>query len=85
MPAVITVTVVSYMLQVGGCYNGLVAFFDLRKPGASTGQCAPLETSVIEKSHHDPGLCVLTLLLHTALQHVTPSSHITNRSIQHNY
>lgn len=34
---------------VGGSYNGLVSFFDLRKSGA-----VPYETSVIEKSHHDP-------------------------------
>lgn len=33
---------------VGGCYNGLVSFWDLRK-GA-----APVETSILEKSHHDP-------------------------------
>jgi len=33
---------------VGGCYNGLVAFWDLRK-GAS-----PVECSVLEQSHHDP-------------------------------
>ena len=34
---------------VGGCYNGLISFFDLRKSGA-----VPFETSVIENSHHDP-------------------------------
>jgi dynein intermediate chain 2 len=39
---------------IGGSYNGLLNFFDLRKPGAQVGQAAPLETSVIEKSHHDP-------------------------------
>lgn len=39
---------------VGGSYNGLINFFDLRKPGATIGQAVPLETSVIEKSHHDP-------------------------------
>jgi|Transcript_18619 dynein intermediate chain 2 len=33
---------------VGGSYNGLVSFYDLRKSGA------PQECSVIEKSHHDP-------------------------------
>ena len=33
---------------VGGSYNGLISFFDLRK--GST----PVETSVIENSHHDP-------------------------------
>ena len=39
---------------VGGSYNGLINFFDLRKPGATVGHAVPLETSVIEKSHHDP-------------------------------
>lgn len=39
---------------VGGSYNGLISFFDLRKPGATVGHAVPLETSVIEKSHHDP-------------------------------
>lgn len=39
---------------VGGSYNGLINFFDLRKPGATIGHAVPLETSVIEKSHHDP-------------------------------
>eukprot|EP00744_Colponema_vietnamica_P003227 GILI01004977.1.p1 GENE.GILI01004977.1~~GILI01004977.1.p1 ORF type:complete len:582 (-),score=174.73 GILI01004977.1:310-2055(-) len=34
---------------VGGCYNGLIAFWDLRRPGS-----APVEQSIIEKSHHDP-------------------------------
>lgn len=35
---------------VGGSYNGLVTFYDLRRQGGGT----PLESSVIEKSHHDP-------------------------------
>lgn len=34
---------------IGGSYNGLVSFFDLRKSGST-----PHETSVIENSHHDP-------------------------------
>ena len=34
---------------VGGSYNGLISFYDLRKSGSS-----PHETSVIENSHHDP-------------------------------
>jgi len=33
---------------VGGAYNGMIAFFDLRK-GAT-----PVESSILEKSHHDP-------------------------------
>lgn len=39
---------------IGGCYNGLITCFDLRKPKAPVGQCRPQETSFIEKSHHDP-------------------------------
>mmetsp|Transcript_24958 Transcript_24958/g.38607 ORF Transcript_24958/g.38607 Transcript_24958/m.38607 type:complete len:580 (+) Transcript_24958:245-1984(+) len=39
---------------VGGSYNGLLTYYDLRKPNAPTGQCIPHATSVIEKSHHDP-------------------------------
>lgn len=34
---------------MGGSYNGLISFYDLRKSGAR-----PHETSVIESSHHDP-------------------------------
>ena len=34
---------------VGGSYNGLITFFDLRKSGSK-----PCESSVIENSHHDP-------------------------------
>jgi dynein intermediate chain 2 len=33
---------------VGGSYNGLMTFYDVRK------SCTPSSTSVIEKSHHDP-------------------------------
>lgn len=39
---------------VGGCLNGLITYFDLRKPNASTGRCRSWESSIIEKSHHDP-------------------------------
>jgi dynein intermediate chain 2 len=34
---------------VGGSYNGLVSFFDLRRTGSS-----PVAESVIDSSHHDP-------------------------------
>jgi len=34
---------------VGGCYNGTLCYLDLRRAGS-----APVETSVIEHSHHDP-------------------------------
>ena len=39
---------------VGGSYNGLITFYDLRKPNAPAGLCLPHGSSVIEKSHHDP-------------------------------
>jgi len=39
---------------VGGSYNGLVTFYDLRKPNAPEKQCMAFESSIIEKSHHDP-------------------------------
>lgn len=39
---------------VGGCYNGLITYFDLRKPNGPAGQCNSLETSLVENSHHDP-------------------------------
>ena len=35
---------------IGGCYNGLVTVFDRRVSAPSK----PVETSVIENSHHDP-------------------------------
>ncbi|KAJ1445521.1 WD40-repeat-containing domain protein [Pelagophyceae sp. CCMP2097] len=36
---------------VGGSYNGLVTFYDLRR---AQHHGSPVESSVIEKSHHDP-------------------------------
>ena len=39
---------------VGGSYNGTISYYDLRKPNGPAGKCGPAETSVIEKSHHDP-------------------------------
>ncbi len=38
-------------LLIGGCYNGVISFWDLRKGALPTSE------SVIESSHHDPGLC----------------------------
>jgi dynein intermediate chain 2 len=35
-------------ILVGGCYNGLIAFWDTRKGSQ------PVETSSIDHSHHDP-------------------------------
>lgn len=40
---------------VGGSYNGLITFYDLRKPTGSTSkEISPASASLIEKSHHDP-------------------------------
>jgi len=40
---------------VGGSYNGLITFYDLRKPTGSTAkEISPASASLIEKSHHDP-------------------------------
>lgn len=39
---------------VGGSYNGLITFYDLRRAGGSSKETMPFSTSVIEKSHHDP-------------------------------
>lgn len=37
---------------VGGCYNGMISFFDLRKSSAAIHSA--VEESLIENSHHDP-------------------------------
>eukprot|EP00595_Chromulina_sp_UTEXLB2642_P001995 CAMPEP_0196762078 /NCGR_PEP_ID=MMETSP1095-20130614/1431_1 /TAXON_ID=96789 ORGANISM="Chromulina nebulosa, Strain UTEXLB2642" /NCGR_SAMPLE_ID=MMETSP1095 /ASSEMBLY_ACC=CAM_ASM_000446 /LENGTH=578 /DNA_ID=CAMNT_0042112387 /DNA_START=85 /DNA_END=1821 /DNA_ORIENTATION=+ len=38
---------------VGGSYNGLISFYDLRRSNASK-EITPTSCSIIEKSHHDP-------------------------------
>jgi len=38
---------------VGGQYNGALSFFDVRK-GHPSGVVKPFDTTVLEKSHHDP-------------------------------
>jgi dynein intermediate chain 2 len=38
---------------VAGQYNGALSFFDLRR-GHSSGVIKPTDTTVLEKSHHDP-------------------------------
>jgi dynein intermediate chain 2 len=40
-------------ILVGGSYNGSLSFFDLRV-STSDGKCHPTDTTVLEKSHHDP-------------------------------
>jgi len=40
---------------IGGSYNGLITFYDLRRAGGgTTKETTPHSSSVIEKSHHDP-------------------------------
>ncbi|CAM9816421.1 unnamed protein product [Heterosigma akashiwo] len=59
---------------VGGSYNGLITFYDLRKPGAPTGRAAPHDASVIEKSHHDPVYDVFWVSSKTGNQCVSVST-----------
>jgi dynein intermediate chain 2 len=40
-------------ILAAGSYNGSVAYFDVRE-GNSKGVLKPVQTSVLEKSHHDP-------------------------------
>ena len=40
-------------IMVGGCYNGSLAFFDLRR-GDASGVIKPTDVTLLEKSHHDP-------------------------------
>lgn len=39
---------------VGGSYNGLITYYDLRRPGGTAKEATPTSSSPIEKSHHDP-------------------------------
>ena len=40
---------------IGGSYNGLITFYDLRKAGGGIiKEATPFSASIIEKSHHDP-------------------------------
>lgn len=40
-------------LLVGGSYNGSLAFFD-KRTGNTDGTLKPVQTSILEQSHHDP-------------------------------
>jgi dynein intermediate chain 2 len=40
-------------ILVGGSYNGSLSFFDLRECNTDK-KCTPTESTVLEKSHHDP-------------------------------
>lgn len=43
----------NFDIVVGGQYNGALSFFDVRK-GHPSGVVKPFDTTVLEKSHHDP-------------------------------
>lgn len=54
---------------VGGCYNGLVAVFDIRKPRSPA-----ITTSTIDRSHHDPVYDVYWIQSKTNSQFVSVST-----------
>lgn len=58
---------------VGGCYNGSVAFFDLRS-GKSSGSAEPVARSILEKSHHDPVYDVFPIISKTNSEYVSTST-----------
>ena len=53
---------------VGGSYNGLMSFYDLRKTRGPASVIKPTETSVIENSHHDPVYDVFWISSKSGLQ-----------------
>lgn len=60
---------------VGGSYNGLITFYDLRRAGGGTSrEVVPFSTSVIEKSHHDPVYDVFWINSKTGNQCVSVST-----------
>jgi len=60
---------------VGGSYNGLITFYDLRKQGGGTSkESGPAAASVIEKSHHDPVYDVFWINSKTGNQCVSVST-----------
>mgnify|MGYP000029415572 CR=1 FL=1 len=59
---------------VGGSYNGLITFYDLRKPSGSARESSPAAASVIEKSHHDPVYDVFWINSKTGNQCVSAST-----------
>ena len=40
-------------ILAAGAYNGSLAFFDMKR-GGSDGKIKPINTTILEKSHHDP-------------------------------
>lgn len=60
---------------VGGSYNGLITFYDLRRSGGGTAkETLPFSASVIEKSHHDPVYDVFWINSKTGNQCVSVST-----------
>mmetsp|Transcript_9082 Transcript_9082/g.8962 ORF Transcript_9082/g.8962 Transcript_9082/m.8962 type:complete len:603 (-) Transcript_9082:172-1980(-) len=59
---------------VGGSYNGLITFYDLRRAGGSGRETLPQGTSIIEKSHHDPVYDVFWINSKTGNQCVSVST-----------
>lgn len=60
---------------VGGSYNGLITFYDLRRSGSGTSkETLPFSTSLIEKSHHDPVYDVFWINSKTGNQCVSVST-----------
>ncbi|CAE7742446.1 ODA6, partial [Symbiodinium microadriaticum] len=69
---------------VGGSYNGLITFYDLRKAAAGAKETTPYSTSVIEKSHHDPVYDVFWINSKTGNQCVSVSTVLGGSSLEYN-
>jgi len=60
---------------VGGSYNGLITYYDLRKAGGTASkETLPAAASLIEKSHHDPVYDVFWINSKTGNQCVSVST-----------
>lgn len=60
---------------VGGSYNGLITYYDLRKPGGGASkEILPAGSSLIDKSHHDPVYDVFWINSKTGNQCVSVST-----------
>jgi dynein intermediate chain 2 len=59
---------------IGGSYNGLITFYDLRRSSGGAKETLPFSSSVIEKSHHDPVYDVFWINSKTGNQCVSVST-----------
>ncbi len=60
---------------IGGSYNGLITFYDLRRSSSGTSKdILPFSSSIIEKSHHDPVYDVFWINSKTGNQCVSVST-----------